>query len=236
MVEFSSVDFRCAKNGARFTVNMSRRSPLHKFIIQGIKRVTSRSARTLPTESAPPQLTSEEVTPLSTRGRWLTRIWKGKASLSLSTQPAPAPVSKDEPAGMPAPTATRDSSEYNWSGWRCPYCDASSFVHCRAGGHLVCDGTTELREGRRFHQCFCGNAAYLEGFIKGIEDTRRLGGTKVDEPNPLYQKRDGSSEKVTSVVVAAQTKGGPPVLYEEKQGSSARTGAIVAPITKGGPR
>jgi hypothetical protein len=234
MVEFSSVDFRCAKNGARFTVNMSRRSPLHKFIIQEIKRATSRSARALPTESGPPQSASKEGTPFSTRRGWLTRIWKGKASLP-STQPAPAPVSKDEPAGMPAPTATRDSSEYNWSGWRCPYCDASSFVHCRAGGHLVCDGTTELREGRRFHQCFCGNAAYLEGFIKAIEDTRRLGGTKVDAPNPLYQKMDGSSEKVTGIVVAAQPKGGPPVIYEEKRGSS-RTGAIVAPITKDGPR
>ena len=36
-VELSEVEFRCAKSGARFVLQMSRRSPLHKFVIQGIK-------------------------------------------------------------------------------------------------------------------------------------------------------------------------------------------------------
>jgi hypothetical protein len=36
-IELSEVEFRCAKSGARFVVQMSRRSPLHKFIVQGIK-------------------------------------------------------------------------------------------------------------------------------------------------------------------------------------------------------
>ena len=30
----------------------------------------------------------------------------------------------------------------------------------------MCDGATELRNDRRFHQCFCGHAGFIEGAIK----------------------------------------------------------------------
>jgi hypothetical protein len=33
------------------------------------------------------------------------------------------------------------------------------FFSC-GGGHLACDGAVELRNGRKFHQCFCGRAAF----------------------------------------------------------------------------
>ena len=36
-IELSEVEFRCAQSGARFMVQLSRRSPLHKFVIQVIK-------------------------------------------------------------------------------------------------------------------------------------------------------------------------------------------------------
>jgi hypothetical protein len=31
----------------------------------------------------------------------------------------------------------------------------------------------EMRNGRRFHQCFCGNAGFIEGFIKTIDANQR---------------------------------------------------------------
>jgi hypothetical protein len=40
-------------------------------------------------------------------------------------------------------------------------------------GHLVCDSTVEMRNGRRFHRCFCGNAGFIEGTIKSYEATRQ---------------------------------------------------------------
>jgi hypothetical protein len=45
---------------------------------------------------------------------------------------------------------------------------ASGFVKC-SGGHLACDGTVQIRNGRRFHQCYCGCAGFIEGSIKTIE-------------------------------------------------------------------
>jgi hypothetical protein len=68
-------------------------------------------------------------------------------------------------------TSTNDADEYNWSGFSCPYCDAPGFVSC-AGGHLACDGTIQVRKGGRFHQCFCGHAAFIVGTIKTFENER----------------------------------------------------------------
>jgi hypothetical protein len=61
-----------------------------------------------------------------------------------------------------------DATEYNWASFFCPYCNASNFIKCGAG-HLVCDSSVQIRNGRRFHQCFCGNAGFIEGVIKTIE-------------------------------------------------------------------
>jgi hypothetical protein len=83
----------------------------------------------------------------------------------------PAVEGKDQSPGAKAATAAYDADEYNWSGFFCPYCNASSFVSC-AGGHLACDGTIQIRKGGRFHQCFCGHAAFVSGTMKALESKR----------------------------------------------------------------
>ena len=40
-IELNEVEFRCSQSGARFVVQLSRRSPLHKFVVQGIKNAPS---------------------------------------------------------------------------------------------------------------------------------------------------------------------------------------------------
>jgi hypothetical protein len=209
MVEFSDVEFRCSKSGARFTATLSRRSPFHKFVVQEIKKATHGPTRTLSTEPVrSPQPAPSLRLSGPTRGRWLTGILGRKASLTPSTTPMPTRDPKAESASMATPAVPRDISEYNWSGLRCPYCDASSFVHCRAGGHLVCDGTVELRDGRRFYQCFCGHAAYIEGSIKTLDDTRRSGRAEARAVKSLYQESQALIA-VPETVVAPLTKAGP---------------------------
>src|SRR5450755_2306346 len=43
-IELSDVEFRCSKSGARFNVVSSRRSPLHKFVIQAINKAALKAA------------------------------------------------------------------------------------------------------------------------------------------------------------------------------------------------
>lgn len=68
------------------------------------------------------------------------------------------------------------------AGFSCPYCNASSFVSC-SGGHLYCDGTTQLRNGRRFHQSFCGNAAFISDTPMKTFESKRLSVDR-DEVSP----------------------------------------------------
>jgi transcription elongation factor Elf1 len=176
-LELSDVEFRCSMSGARFNVISSRRSPLHKFVIQKIQKPVPEPTRS--SEADPPpaeqQPSFEAVTPSLTLaapqkvGRWLAGIMGRKAD-GISSQP-PASVPKDRPVNTTAPIATHSIDEYNWSGFSCPYCNASSFVSC-AGGHLACDGTAKLRDGRRFHQCFCGQAGFITETIKTLESKR----------------------------------------------------------------
>jgi hypothetical protein len=164
-------------SGARFNVISSRRSPLHKFLIQKIQKPVPEPTRPSEAEPSPAaqQPSFESVTPslrleVTQRvGRWLTRIARHKAD-GISSQ-RPASVSKDRPADTTAPLATHNIDEYNWSGFSCPYCNASGFVSC-AGGHLACDRTARLKDGRRFHQCFCGQAGFITGSIKTLESKR----------------------------------------------------------------
>jgi hypothetical protein len=89
----------------------------------------------------------------------------------------------------PTPSDLRsyDATEYNWASFFCPYCNASNFIKCGAG-HLVCDSTVEMRNGRRFHQCFCGSAGFIEGTIKTIEaEQATVASTKPISAVPLKE-------------------------------------------------
>jgi hypothetical protein len=134
-IELSDIEFRCSMSGARFNVISSRRSPLHKFVIQKIEKAAPEATRSPAAEppSATHQPAIEAVAPSLTLpaprvGRWLARIVGRKAEVIPSMPSASAP--KEPTAGMTAPVATYNIGEYNWSGFSCPYCSASSFVAC----------------------------------------------------------------------------------------------------------
>jgi hypothetical protein len=175
-------------SGARFNVISSRRSPLHKLVIQKIKKAVPESKRSPEADPpSPAQQTAFEASapslPLAAPGfgGWLSRI-VGRKTDGFTSIP-PASVSKEKLADTTAPIATHNIDEYNWSGFSCPYCSASGFVSC-AGGHLACDGTAKLRDGRRFHQCFCGHAGFITGTIKTLESKRLSVEAEVASPNP----------------------------------------------------
>jgi hypothetical protein len=172
-IELSEVEFRCSKSGARFNVISSRRSPLHKFVVQKINKATDGASR--PAESEP--LSSSQQPALKAGapdvrlaaprgGGWLARIVGRKSEVASAT-----PATAGQATGTTIPVATHNADEYNWSGFSCPYCGASSFVS-GACGHLACNGTTELRNGRHFHQCFCGHAGFISGTITAFEGKR----------------------------------------------------------------
>jgi hypothetical protein len=172
-VEYSEVEFRCSESGSRFVVVTSRRSPLHKFVIQGLKRPVPRQATKSeePNSSSPQDVgASVAATPNmrltgSKRGGWLARI-AGQRSIGKRQETSSA--FQQQPISATSAVTAHDASEYNWSSFFCPYCNATNFVSCQ-GGHLACDGTVALRGGRPFHQCFCGAAGFITGTIKTIE-------------------------------------------------------------------
>jgi hypothetical protein len=175
-IEFSDVEFRCSKSGARFNVISSRRSPLHKFVVQTINKATdgaSHPAEADPLSASQRPALKAGTTPMPLAaprgGGWLARLVGRKSEIASATPPTAMP--KDQATGTFAWSAMRNAEEYNWSGFSCPYCSASSFV-LGACGHLACDGTTELRNGHRFHQCFCGHAGFVSGTIKAFEGKR----------------------------------------------------------------
>jgi uncharacterized Zn-finger protein len=167
-IELSDVEFRCSKSGARFSFVSSRRSPLHKFVVQQIER--ARSERKSPPMAEPN---------------------------SSSARPAAVPM--------------RDANEYNRSGFSCPYCGASSFVSC-ADGHLACDRTAELRNGRRFHQFFCGHAGFITGIIKNPGSKRLSVQAELNSPNLPDAHRPPANNKPTDVALPPPRKRGAGVL------------------------
>lgn len=180
-LEVSDVEFRCAHSGARFLVQFSRRSPLHHFVIQGVKQAPSRESKA---PKNPAQSPSEERLPSAVGSapelprpkstNLLTRLFGRFPEVVASTPSGPAAKSIAQADGQKLPTpSTHDAKEYNWSSFFCPYCNAAGFVRCHAG-HFACDGTVEIRSGRRFHQCFCGSAGFIEGVIKTIEANERV--------------------------------------------------------------
>jgi hypothetical protein len=103
-----------------------------------------------------------------------------------------------------AVSVCHDAGEYNWASFFCPYCNAPGFVRCE-GGHFSCDGTVEMRSGRRFHQCFCGSAGFIEGTIKTIEANQKT--LTVEPPAPKFpgEKNTDAIEKARNSIAMPLT-------------------------------
>jgi hypothetical protein len=198
-IELSEIEFRCGKSGARFTVIFSRRSPLHQFAIEAVKRAAAVHPTHEPSESSPPSANAAMLNsaaeprqlPGPKRGGWLARVAAQVLPSTPSSTSLPRPGQQQTPASTPV--SADNIADYNWSGFYCPYCAASSFVRC-GRGHLVCDGTVELKSGRAFHRCFCGNAGFLTGTIQAVESERRsmeIGGEVAGLSTQHVAVRDG---------------------------------------------
>jgi hypothetical protein len=207
-VELSDVEFRCSMSGARFNVISSRRSPHHKFVIQQIKK----AACAAPAAAVSPQHASlvpiDPLSHLAPRkiGHWLASII-GRDRAVQPSRPSD-PVSMTETSSVMVQTAARDPNEYNWNGFSCPYCAASSFVAC-AGGHLACDGRVELRGARRFHQCYCGAAGFIVGTVKAITARRLSLEAQGSSLTPAGTGRGRLSGRAADTAILRLTKGGP---------------------------
>jgi hypothetical protein len=211
-IELSDVEFRCSISGARFNVISSRRSPHHKFVIQKITRPAPDGPSTpgrdsvSATQQPAIDIASEPIALADPKGRgWLSRLTGRKVVSNPAT--GPSSVSKEQ-VGTTPPVAAHNIEEYNWSGFSCPYCGASSFVSC-GGGHLACDGTATLKDGRHFHQCFCGQAGFISGSIKTVE-SKRLSvqadpGSRSEGAQPTKTERTRSE-----VALPRPTQSGPP--------------------------
>ena len=210
-IELSDVEFRCSmSNGARFNVISSRRSPLHRFVVQRINKATDVASH--PAEADEPLSSSQQpalkaVAPLPLAaprvGGWLARTVGRKADV-VPSMPATA-VPKDQAT---APVATHSADDYNWSGFSCPYCSASSFVSCQ-NGHLACDGTAELRNGRRLHQCFCGHAGFITGTMKTLESKRISVQAEMVSPKPPVPDPQQQNSRSADVALPPPTRGPP---------------------------
>ncbi len=199
-IELSQIEFRCGKSGARFMVIFFRKSPLHQFVIEAINRAAGTSTNgsaesSLPSANAavPNSAASSPQLPGPKQAGWLARLAaQVLPSIHSSTRP---PSPGEQPTATSIPVSADDITEYNWSGFCCPYCAASSFIRC-GRGHLVCDGTVELKSGGRFHRCFCGNAGFLAGTIQAVEAERRSMEIGADVPGLPTQEhiavRDGA--------------------------------------------
>ena len=205
-IELSDVEFRCSKSGARFNVISSRRSPLHKFVIQAINKAAPAATHTPQPErpSSSPKLTVKAMPALPAAGPriggWLVGLIRGK------TPDLPAPITlevegRDQSSGAKAPATSHDADEYNWSGFVCSYCNDSNFVSCR-GGHLACQGTVENRNGGLFHQCFCGQAGFITGIIKTLESKRLSVEAEASSPTASPAKRGERKSPRADVVLS----------------------------------
>lgn len=200
-IELSDVEFRCSMSGARFNIISSRRSPLHKFVVQEIKKAP---AATRPPAAEPPSSSQDPALKAGAPslrlaapsvGGWLARFVGRKADV--------VPSMPNQASGSTTPVPMHNADEYNWSGFSCPYCGVSSFVSC-AGGHLACDGTAELRSGHRFHQCFCGHAGVITGTIKTLK-SKRLS-VKAKAASPPVAEHQGLNSGASNVALPPPVK------------------------------
>jgi hypothetical protein len=208
VIELSSVEFRCSASGAKFNVISSRRSPLHKFTVQKVEKA-AKANRSLETGSPVSQSpTVRNTAPALPRATprvvgWLARVVGRKTE--VVTPRTVSEVAHGRPTAAAISATTNNADEYNWSGFFCPYCNTSSFVSC-AGGHLACDGTIQVRNDGRFHQCFCGRAGFISGMIKKFENERLSVEADVDPPNvpPAVRERQGSRPVDAALPAPAQ--------------------------------
>src|ERR1700730_8269008 len=121
-IELSDVEFRCSTSGARFNVVSSRRSPLHKFVIQKITKPVPEAGRPIYAESLsvaqhPPVEPAARSLPLAAprAGGWLSRLTGRKAVSSPATPPSGEP--EDRQADTTPPVAAHSIDEYNWTGF-----------------------------------------------------------------------------------------------------------------------
>jgi hypothetical protein len=213
-IELSDIEFRCSvRNGAQFNVISSRRSPLHKFVIQKITTPTPDGQTTAADNSVavaqqPALDTAPERMSLGgpKLGGWLSRLTGRKAVSSPAT--SSPDLSKETQLGEGPTTAAHSIEEYNWSGFSCPYCSASSFVSGGCG-HLTCDGSVKLKEGRRFYQCFCGHAGFLTGTMKTVGGRRLSVEAEVGSRSESAELTKTEATR-SEVALPRPTQSGPP--------------------------
>jgi hypothetical protein len=210
VIELSSVEFRCSASGAKFNVISSRRSPLHKFTVQKVEKTVPKGPVEAGLPKSSPQPTPRNAPPALPPAApgvvgWLARI-VGRKTEVVASKPTSQVTSAQRT--MAISTATNDAGEYNWSGFFCPYCEASSFVSC-GGGHLACDGTIQVRKDGSFHQCFCGRAGFISGMIKTFENERLSVEPEVNPANVSPAVRERQSSKPADPALPAPVQGLP---------------------------
>ena len=112
-LEVSEIEFRCAASGSRFVVALTRRSPLHKFVIQAVKHVPRPAAERPSANDAglafpTAKRAGSDDARLPTRAkRWLALIggFKGQLQSSkLRQQLLATPTRRRPEPGMPNST------------------------------------------------------------------------------------------------------------------------------------
>jgi hypothetical protein len=124
-VEINEVEFRCAHSGARFIVQLARRSPLHKFVIHGIKdapaptrssgEVGSTSAEDDSEKAIIPNQRSDAPRP-SRPAVLLSRLFGKAVQAASPAKLSENGVNKSDSKAKLYP-ARHDASEYNWSSF-----------------------------------------------------------------------------------------------------------------------
>ena len=195
-------------------VQLSRRSPLHKFAIKAIKTAPPRPSKPIDQvyHGAEGDLVqaydgSTNRLPGSKPAGLLARLFGRSTAIAHAAETS---LLSQEGANV-SPVMTRstyDADQYNWSSFICPYCSATSFIKC-AGGHLACDGTVEMRSGRRFHQCFCGNAAFIEGAIKTFEANQSILQVELEAAKPTNHESIEANKKPSAMNILPPRKSKP---------------------------
>ena len=130
-----------------------------------------------------------------TVGGWLARIVGRKSELVLRRHLPPCQRIKRPARRFPAPR----TMPMNTIGldFLVPIVTLPVLSRC-SGGHLSCDGTAEVRNGRRFHQCFCGNAAFIsETPMKTLESTRLSVDRDEFSPKPPVSRPPTAKQQIS---------------------------------------